>query len=39
MGLSVFQLSKISGHKSVKMLQRYVKIDSQSVLSAMDSAA
>ena len=36
LGFSVFQLSKISGHKSVKMLQRYVKIDSQSVLDAMD---
>jgi integrase len=38
MGLSVFQLSKISGHKSVKMLQRYVKIDAQSVIDAMDLA-
>tara|TARA_R110002020_G_scaffold92756_2_gene224213 strand:- start:162 stop:1148 length:987 start_codon:yes stop_codon:yes gene_type:complete len=37
MGFSVFQLSKISGHKSVKMLQRYVKIDSNSILGAMDS--
>jgi len=36
LGFSVFQLSKISGHKSVKMLQRYVKIDSKSVLDAMD---
>ncbi len=38
MGFSVFQLSKISGHQSVKMLQRYVKIDSNSVLDAMDLA-
>jgi integrase len=36
MGLSVFQLRAISGHNSVRMLERYVKIDSQSVLSAMD---
>lgn len=26
----------MSGYKSVKMLQRYVKIDSHSVLDAMD---
>ena len=36
MGLSVFQLRAISGHNSVRMLERYVKVDSQSVLSAMD---
>jgi integrase len=37
MGFSVFQLSAISGHRSVRMLERYIKVDSQSVLSAMDS--
>ena len=37
MGLSVFQLRAISGHNSVRMLERYVKVDSQSVLSAMDA--
>lgn len=36
MGLSVFQLRAISGHNSVRMLERYVKVDSQSVLVAMD---
>jgi len=36
MGFSVFQLRAISGHRSVRMLERYVKVDSLSVLSAMD---
>ncbi len=36
MGFSVFQLRAISGHSSVRMLERYVKVDSQSVLDAMD---
>ena len=36
LGFSVFQLRAISGHRSVRMLERYVKVDSQSVLGAMD---
>jgi integrase len=36
LGFSVFQLRAISGHRSVRMLERYVKVDSMSVLSAMD---
>jgi integrase len=36
LGFSVFQLRAISGHRSVRMLERYVKVDSQSVLTAMD---
>lgn len=38
MGFSVFQLRAISGHSSVRMLERYVKVDSQSVLDAMDNS-
>jgi integrase len=37
LGFSVFQLRAISGHRSVRMLERYVKVDSQSVLGAMDN--
>ncbi|MFT4850453.1 MAG: hypothetical protein ACI83B_003010 [Sediminicola sp.] len=33
---SVFQLRAISGHRSVRMLEIYVKVVSLSVLSAMD---
>ncbi|MBA6398241.1 site-specific integrase [Colwellia sp. BRX10-4] len=36
LGFSVFQLRAISGHRSVRMLERYVKVDSLSVLGAMD---
>jgi len=36
LGFSVFQLRAISGHRSVRMLERYVKVDSMSVLGAMD---
>ncbi|MFT4850456.1 MAG: integrase [Sediminicola sp.] len=36
LGFSVFQLRAISGHRSVRMLERYVKVDSESVLGAMD---
>jgi integrase len=36
LGFSVFQLRAISGHRSVRMLERYVKVDSLSVLNAMD---
>jgi integrase len=36
LGFSVFQLRAISGHRSVRMLERYVKVDSLSILSAMD---
>jgi len=37
LGFSVFQLRAISGHRSVRMLERYVKVDSLSVLGAMDN--
>ena len=38
LGFSVFQLRAISGHRSVRMLERYVKVDSLSVLGAMDNS-
>jgi integrase len=38
LGLSVFQLRAISGHRSVRMLERYVKVDSLSVIGAMDKS-
>jgi len=37
LGFSVFQLRAISGHRSVRMLERYVKVDSLSVIGAMDN--
>jgi hypothetical protein len=33
---SVFQLRAISGHRSVRMLEIYVKVDSISVINDMD---
>jgi integrase len=38
LGFSVFQLRAISGHRSVRMLERYVKVDSLSVIGAMDKS-